>query len=109
MLMGMAISHFINALDFSNLLARLANLVELRSASSTIVCVSRTARYSNLFTALNLLISTSVFVLTWLLGIMSIIEGRWTAGGLSIGGEPKKKGKKAGFKLRTRFPSESLG
>ena len=62
------------------------------------------ARYPDLFPVLNVLLSTPVFLFTWLWSIKSIIEARWTAGGLSVG-EPKEK--KAG--LGTRFPSESLG
>jgi len=51
------------------------------------------ARYPDIFTPLNVLLSTPVFAFTWLWSIESIIEVRWTAsaGGLSIGGEPKER------------------
>ncbi|KAH9989678.1 glucosyltransferase [Russula compacta] len=62
------------------------------------------ARYPDLFTVLNVLLSTPVFLFTWLWSIKSIIEARWTAGGLSVG-EPKEK--KAGPGMA--FPGESVG
>jgi len=65
------------------------------------------ARYPDLFPVLNVLLSTPVFVFTWLWSIKSIIEAGWTAGGLSVGGEPKEKEKKGGLSMR--FPSEGLG
>jgi len=65
------------------------------------------ARYPDLFPVLNVLLSTPVFVFTWLWSIKSIIEAGWTAGGLSVGGELKEKEKKGGLSMR--FPSESLG
>jgi len=61
------------------------------------------ARYPDLFPVLNVLVSTPVFVLTWLWSIKSVIEARWTAGGLSVG---ESKEKKAG--PSTEIPSESL-
>ena len=64
------------------------------------------ARYPDLFPVPNVLLSTPVFVFTWLWSIKSIIEARWTDGGLSVSGEPKEGEKKSG--LRMRFPSESL-
>lgn len=67
------------------------------------------ARYPDLFPVLNVLLSTPVFVFTWLWSIKSIIEARWTAGGLSVGGELKEKEKEKEAGLSMRFPSESLG
>jgi alpha-1,3-glucosyltransferase len=57
------------------------------------------ARYPDLFPVLNVLLCTPIFFFTWLWSIKSIIEARWTAGGLSVGG-PKKKANLA-------FPAES--
>jgi alpha-1,3-glucosyltransferase len=62
------------------------------------------ARYPDLFPVLNVLVSTPVFLFTWLWSIKSIIEAGWTAGGLSVGGELKEK--KAGPGMV--FASESL-
>ena len=62
------------------------------------------ARYPDLFPVLNVLLSTPVFLFTWLWSIKSIIEAGWTAGGLSVGGELKEK--KAGPGMV--FASESL-
>jgi alpha-1,3-glucosyltransferase len=62
------------------------------------------ARYPDLFPVLNVLISTPIFLFAWLWSIKSIIEARWTVGGLSVG-EPKEKKSDLGM----RFPSESLG
>jgi len=62
------------------------------------------ARYPDLFPVLNVLLSTPVFVFTWLWSIKSIIEARWTAGGLSVS-ESREKSVGPGM----RFPSESLG
>jgi alpha-1,3-glucosyltransferase len=63
------------------------------------------ARYPDLFPVLNVLVSTPVFLFTWLWSIKSIIEAGWTAGGLSVGGSESKE-KKAGPGVV--FPSESL-
>ncbi|KAH9049839.1 glucosyltransferase [Lactarius hengduanensis] len=60
------------------------------------------ARYPDLFPVLNVLLSMPIFFFTWLWSIKSIIEARWTAGGLSIGG-PKDK------KANSTFPTESPG
>jgi alpha-1,3-glucosyltransferase len=60
------------------------------------------ARYPDLFPVLNVLISTPIFFFTWLWSIKSIIEARWTVGGLSVGG-PKEK------KANLAFPAESPG
>jgi len=49
------------------------------------------ARYPDLYPVLNVLVSTPVFLFTWLWSIKSIIEARWTAGGLSVV-EPKREG-----------------
>ena len=62
------------------------------------------ARYPDLFPVFNVLVSTPVFLFTWLWSIKSIIEAGWTAGGLSVGGELKEK--KAGPGMV--FASESL-
>ena len=43
------------------------------------------ARYPDLFPVLNVLISTPIFVLTWLWSMKSLIEARWTVGGLGLG------------------------
>ncbi|KAI0304350.1 ALG6, ALG8 glycosyltransferase family-domain-containing protein [Multifurca ochricompacta] len=58
------------------------------------------ARYPDLFVVLNVLLSTPVFFFTWLWSIKSIIEARWTVGGLSVG-KPKEK------KADLAFPTES--
>jgi alpha-1,3-glucosyltransferase len=50
------------------------------------------------------LLSTPVFLFTWLWSIKSIIEAGWTAGGLSLA-EPKEKKTELGI----GFPSESIG
>jgi len=63
------------------------------------------ARYPDLYPVLNVLVSTPVFLFTWLWSIKSIIEARWTAGGLSVV-EPKKERRTS---LGIGFPSESLG
>jgi len=63
------------------------------------------ARYPDLYPVLNVLVSTPVFLFTWLWSIKSIIEARWTAGGLSVV-EPKREGKPS---LGIGFPSESSG
>jgi alpha-1,3-glucosyltransferase len=60
------------------------------------------ARYPDLFPVLNVLLATPIFLFTWLWSIRSIIEARWTAGGLSVGGPKEKKAKLA-------FPTESPG
>ncbi|KAH9080462.1 glucosyltransferase [Lactarius deliciosus] len=60
------------------------------------------ARYPDLFPVLNVLLSMPIFFFTWLWSIKSIIEARWTAGGLSVGG-PKDK------KTNSAFPTESPG
>jgi alpha-1,3-glucosyltransferase len=62
------------------------------------------ARYPDLFPVLNVLLSTPIFLFTWLWSIKSIIEAGWTAGGLSSG---ESKEKKAGVGMG--LPSESLG
>jgi alpha-1,3-glucosyltransferase len=59
------------------------------------------ARYPDLFPVLNVLLSTPVYILTWLWSIKSIIEARWTAGGLGVS-ESEKKASSS-----TVFPSES--
>ena len=48
------------------------------------------ARYPDLFPVLNVLLSTPVYILTWLWSIKSIIEARWTAGGLRVSESEKK-------------------
>jgi alpha-1,3-glucosyltransferase len=63
------------------------------------------ARYPDLFPVLNVLVSTPVFVFTWLWSIKSIIEARWVAGGLGLSASESKE-KKAGPSMV--FPSESL-
>ena len=105
--MGMAILHFIDASDFSNPPTP-RQVVYLGCALLHILefAYRPPARYPDLFPVLNVLLSTPVFVFTWLWSIKAIIEARWTAGGLSVGGEPKEREKKAS--LRMRFPSESL-
>ncbi|KAH9179315.1 glycosyltransferase family 57 protein [Lactarius sanguifluus] len=60
------------------------------------------ARYPDLFPVLNVLLSMPIFFFTWLWSIKSIIEARWTAGGLSVGGPKDKKANPA-------FPTESPG
>jgi len=106
--MGMAIFHIINSSDFSNIPTP-GQVVYLGCALLHLLefAYRPPARYPDLFPVLSVLLSTPVFVFTWLWSIKSIIEARWTAGGLSVGGEPKEKEKKAG--LGMRFPSESLG
>jgi len=63
------------------------------------------ARYPDLYPVLNVLVSTPVFLFTWLWSIKSIIEAHWTAGGLGVV-EPKRERKTS---LGIGFPSESLG
>ena len=106
--MGAAILHFSNASDFSNLPTP-GQVVYLGCALLHLLefAYHPPARYPDLFPVLNVLLSTPVFVFTWLWSIKSIIEARWTAGGLSVGGEPKEKEKKGGLSMR--FPRESLG
>jgi alpha-1,3-glucosyltransferase len=58
------------------------------------------ARYPDLFPVLNVLLCTPIFFFTWLWSIKSIIEARWTVGGLSVGGPKEKKSNLA-------FPTES--
>ncbi|KAI9465420.1 glycosyltransferase family 57 protein [Lactarius psammicola] len=60
------------------------------------------ARYPDLFPVLNVLLTMPIFFFTWLWSIKSIIEARWTAGGLSVGGPKEKKADLA-------FPTESPG
>lgn len=62
------------------------------------------ARYPDLFTVLNVLLSTPVFLFTWLWSIKAIIEAHWTVGGLGAG---ELKEKKAGPGMV--FPGESVG
>ena len=62
------------------------------------------ARYPDLFPVLNVLLSTPVFFFIWLWSIKSIIEARWTVGGLSVV-EPKEKKSDPGV----AFPSEDTG
>ena len=62
------------------------------------------ARYPALYPVLNVLLSTPVFFFTLLWSIKSIIQARWTVGGLSVG-EPKEK--KAG--LVKAVPTENSG
>ncbi|KAI0250725.1 ALG6, ALG8 glycosyltransferase family-domain-containing protein [Lactifluus subvellereus] len=62
------------------------------------------ARYPDLFPVLNVLLSTPVFLFTWLWSIKSIIEARWTVGGLSVV-EPKEKKADPGV----AFPTEDAG
>ena len=106
--MGMTILLFIDASGFSNL-STPRQVVYLGGARlhSREFAYRPPARYPDLFPVLSVLLSTPVFVFTWLWSIKSIIEARWTAGGLSAGGEPKEKEKKSS--LRMRLPSESLG
>jgi hypothetical protein len=93
--MGMIILFYIEASDFSN----------LPTPRQVVYLGGALARYPDLFPVLNVL-STPVFVFTWLWSIKSIIEARWTAGGLSVGGEPKGREKKTSLSMW--FPSESL-
>jgi alpha-1,3-glucosyltransferase len=44
--------------------------------------ISPPSRYPDIYPVLNVLVSTPVFVLTWLWSIRSIIESRWAVGGL---------------------------
>jgi alpha-1,3-glucosyltransferase len=60
------------------------------------------ARYPDLFPVLNVLLSTPVFFFTLLWSVKSIIQARWTVGGLSVG---ESKEKKAG--PDTAFPTEN--
>jgi hypothetical protein len=89
--MGMAILHFINASDFSYLHTR-GQAVYLGCALFHILefACPPPARYPDLFPVLDVLLSTPVFVFTGLWSVMSVIEVRWTAGGLSAGGESKE-------------------
>ena len=91
--MGMAILLFIDASDLSNLLTS-RRIVYLGCALLHILefAYRPPARYPDLFPVLNVLLSTPVFAFTWLWSIKSIIEARWTAGGLSRrGAEGERK------------------
>ncbi|KAI9509204.1 glycosyltransferase family 57 protein [Russula earlei] len=62
------------------------------------------ARYPDLFPVLNVLLCTPVFLFAWLWSIKSIIEARWTAGGVSVVERKEKR-----TSLDRVISSESLG
>ncbi|KAA1469849.1 glucosyltransferase [Dentipellis sp. KUC8613] len=47
--------------------------------------VSPPPRYPDIFPVLNVLVSTPIFVLTWLWCIQSLIQARWAVGSLGVG------------------------
>jgi hypothetical protein len=85
--MGMAILLFIKVSDFSNLpTSRLVVYMGCALLHILEFGCRPPPRCPDLFPVLTVLLSTPVFVFTWLWSIKSIIEARWTAGGLSVGG-----------------------
>ena len=105
---GMAIVQFIKAPNFSYV-PTAGRAVYLGCALLYILefAYRPPAQYPDLFPVLAVLLSSPVFVFTWLWSIKSIIEALWTAGGLGADGELKEKEKKSG--LRMQSPSKSLG